>query len=102
MMEMTRVEVAIVAAEIEETAERLGWERERTRVASTGSRYIELCRMDGGKGEWVVVRVANHKKSRERWLTTLSWSPYELDEAMLYDLLAQPFGKVGDVFDLVT
>lgn len=98
--EMTNEQVKEAAAELTELAERLGWYRETTKIASTGSIYIDLKRKDGRRGEWLVVRVATHKQVYNRWMTTYSCSPYEYDEAMLIDVLSKPFGEVGDVFDL--
>lgn len=97
---MTREQVEEVAVELEELAARLGWRQEEKHVASTGSTYIELTRRQGGLKEWVVIRVATHKQVYHHWLTTYSYSPYELDEVMLIDILGRPFGKTGDVFEV--
>lgn len=97
---MTKEQVLEVVAELEEMAVRAGWCHEGTKLASTGSAYIELKRRQGTMGEWLVVRVATHKQVYGNWLTTLSWSPYELDERMIAEVLAKPFGEAGDVFEL--
>ena len=97
---MRKEELAEVAAELTQLAIRMGWSRDETRMASTGSIYIALSRREGNKTEYVVVRVATHKKVYNRWLRCISWSPYELDEMMVMDELSSPFGAVGDVFEV--
>ena len=47
--------------------------------------------------EWVVIRVADHKREYRRWLKTYSVSPQELSEERILEILARPFGEVGDV-----
>lgn len=96
--EMKREELAEIAAEIKNIACGLGWNQEDYYIASTGSIYLDLTRKHGEQKEWVVIRIADHKKVYNRWLTTYSWSPYEYNEEMLADVLKGEFGSVGDVF----
>jgi hypothetical protein len=97
---MTKEEVAVMAVELTHRASALGWNREETKVASTGSIYIELSRRRGNQIEWVVVRVATHKQVYHRWLRCISWSPFEYDEELLLAELGLEFGEVGDVFEV--
>ena len=83
-----------VTNEVQELAKKTGWEVRETRRAPTGSVYIELVR-DGR--EWVIIRVADHKKVYHRWLTTISIAPGDYWFEELESLLAKPFGEVGDV-----
>ena len=83
-----------MAKEVAEVARQLGWKVEQTRIASTGSIYVELVR-DGR--EWVVIRVADHVQVYHRWLKTYSVSPMELHVEDVKGILEKPFGEVGDV-----
>ena len=83
-----------IVEEVKALAKRVGWRVSETRLASTGSIYVELVRDDQ---EWVVIRVANHKRVYERWLTTYSIAPGDLWFEELEDILTKPFGEVGDV-----
>jgi hypothetical protein len=95
---MRKEEVKEVAVELTHEAIQLGWTREETRIASTGSIYIELSRRCGDKREWVMIRVADHKQVYDsQWIMIYSWSPYEYDEGMIRDILSGPFGEVGDI-----
>jgi hypothetical protein len=83
-----------MAKEVANVARQLGWKVDQTRIASTGSIYVELVR-DGR--EWVVVRVADHAQVYHRWLKTYSISPMEFHVEDMKDILGMPFGEVGDV-----
>jgi len=83
-----------IAQEVKALAKRVGWRVSETRLASTGSIYVELVRDDR---EWVVIRVADHKQVYQRWLTTISISPGDRWFEELEDILTKPFGDVGDV-----
>ena len=83
-----------ISEEVKALAKRVGWRVSETRLASTGSIYIELVR-DGR--EWVIIRVANHKQVYRRWLTTISIAPGDRWFEELEDILTKPFGEVGDV-----
>jgi len=97
---LKKEQVLEVVVELTELAVRLGWRQEEIHRASTGSVYIDFTRIQGDQKEWVVIRVATHKQVYHRWMTTYSYSPYEYDELMLQELLAKPFGEVGDVFGI--
>jgi hypothetical protein len=71
-----------------------GWRVRETRVASTGSVYLDIVR-DGT--EWCVIRVADHKRVYERWLITYSLAPGDLWWEELEEILDKPFGEVGDI-----
>lgn len=77
----------------------IGWKRVSVKVASTGSIYIELMRLQGDKAEWLVVRVANHKMVHRGWLKIYSLSPFEMRLNQIADVLSQQFGKAGDVME---
>lgn len=94
---MKREEISEMAVRITAMARERGWNRECVSLASTGSVYIELTRDCGDKKEWVVIRVADHKKVYGCWMTMYSCSPYELDENMVADILEGEAGKVGDL-----
>jgi len=83
-----------ISQEVKDLARRLGWRVDQTRVASTGTIYIEIVRE--GR-EWAVIRVADHIQVYHRWLKTYSISPLELHLEDMDDILGKPFGEVGDV-----
>ena len=83
-----------VSEEVKALVKRVGWRISETRVASTGSIYIEIVRNDH---EWAVIRVADHKQVYHRWLTTYSVAPGDLWFEELEEILTRPFGEVGDV-----
>jgi len=83
-----------IAQEVKALAERVGWRVNETRIASTGSVYVELVRRGQ---EWVVIRIANHKQVYHRWLITYSIAPGDLWFEELEEILTRPFGEVGDV-----
>jgi hypothetical protein len=87
---MNRVKIAADAASL---AKSVGWRVNETRIASTGSIYVELVR----NKEWVVVRVADHKQVYHRWLTTYSVAPGDLWFEELEGILSKPYGEVGDI-----
>ena len=82
------------AEDVRELARKCGWKVNGSRIALTGSVYIELVR-DGR--EWVIIRVADHKQVYHRWLTTISIAPGDLWFEELEGILSQPFGEVGDI-----
>ena len=86
-----------IAKDVVLLAERLGWRRTETKLASTGSVYVELVRKRHKLKEWVVIRIADHKKVYNRWLTTYSISRYEYNIDEIMDILGQSFGEVGDI-----
>ena len=100
LQKMTRQQVFQVAAQLIEIANILDWKMDEVVTASTGTIYIELTRRQGRHKEWVVIRVANHKQVFFHWMTTYSWSPYEYDDDMIFEVLMRPFGKTGDVFEV--
>jgi hypothetical protein len=83
-----------IALDLKQLAKSYGWSHSETRLASTGSIYVELVR-DGR--EWVVIRVADHKQVYNRWITTYSISPGNLHFEDVSEILDRPFGQVGDV-----
>ena len=89
-----------IADEVVEVAGLLGWRKASIKVASTGSIYVELTRLQGDKAEWLIVRVANHKMVHRDWLKIYSLSPYELKLSQIADVLSQEFGKAGDVMEM--
>ena len=98
---MTQEQVFEVSVELIELAKRVGWDLVEACTASTGTIYIELTRRQGKLKEWVVIRVATHKQVFFHWMTTYSYSPYEYDEKMIFEVLSKPFGETGDVFETV-
>jgi len=82
-----------VAIEDKDLAESLGWIISETRLASTGSIYIELKR----DTEWVVIRVSDHNQVYHKWLTTYSIAPGNLWFDDLPEILTRPYGAVGDI-----
>lgn len=82
-----------ISNEVKCLAESLGWTVYETRIAETGSIYVEIRR----RREWLVVRVADHKRVHTRWMTTLSLAPGDLWWDQLEGLLASCYGTVGDV-----
>ena len=82
-----------IAQEVRVLAESVGWYVNETRIASTGSIYVELNR----NNEWVVIRVADHKRVYFRWLTCYSIAPGDLWFEDLEEILKRPCGKVGDL-----
>jgi len=87
---MNRVKIA---TEVASLAESVGWRVNETRLASTGSIYVELER----NREWVVIRVADHKQVYFRWMTTYSVAPGNLWFEALEGILTKPRGEVGDI-----
>jgi hypothetical protein len=87
------VNIYKIALEVRKLAESLGWRISEVRVAYTGSTYVELVR----ENEWVVIRVADHKQVYHKWLTTYSIAPGNLYFEELEDILAKPYGEVGDI-----
>ena len=87
---MNRVDIA---REVRVLAESVGWHVNETRIASTGSIYVELDRND----EWVVIRVADHKRVYYRWLICYSIAPGDLWFEDLEEILRRPRGEVGDL-----
>ena len=90
------MDLPLIADEITIEAKKLGWKRSETRLASTGSVYIELIRGECVK-EWVVIRIADHKQFYHHWLTTYSMSPVEFTFDEILEILGKPFGEVGDI-----
>jgi hypothetical protein len=88
------IDLRRIASEVKAAASELGWRIEKTKIASTGTVYIDLVR---DQREWVVIRVADHKQQYYKWLTTYSLSPYEYSFEEIIDILEQPFGETGDV-----
>lgn len=88
------MELRDIAKEIVDVARELGWKVEQTKMALTGTVYVDLVR-DGR--EWVVIRIADHFQMYHRWLTTYSISPLELHLEDVVEILGREFGKVGDV-----
>lgn len=78
-----------------------GWKLVEARIASTGTCYIELSRRKKvgkkNKGEWVMIRVADHKVVYPGFIKTYSISPSELSVKAIRKILSKPFGEVGDV-----
>ena len=74
-------------------AESVGWKRYETRIASTGSIYIDIRR----DNEWCTIRVADHKQVYFKWLTTYSIAPGNLWFEDLEEILRKPYGSVGDI-----
>jgi len=89
-----KIDIRQIASEVKAAASEIGWRIEQTKLASTGSVYIELVRDDR---EWVVIRVADHKQVYHKWLTTYSLSPSEYSIEEIIEILNRPFGEVGDV-----
>jgi len=82
-----------IQKEVKSLAESMGWRVVETRIASTGSIYMDLNRKD----EWCVIRVADHKKVYNKWLTCYSVAPGDLWFEDLEELLSKSYGKVGDI-----
>ena len=82
-----------ISNEVKTLAESLGWHVYETRIADTGSIYVELYR---GR-EWVVVRVADHRRVYNRWMTTISLAPGDLWWHELENRLSAYYGTVGDI-----
>ena len=82
-----------IQKEVVSLARSVGWRVTEVRIASTGSIYIDLNRKD----EWVVIRVADHKKVYNRWLTCYSVAPGDLWFEDLEEVLSKPYGTVGDI-----
>jgi hypothetical protein len=74
-----------------------GWKLEEAKMAGTGSCYVELSRRRKERGEWVVIRVADHNQVYPGYIKTYSISPSELTFRYVRRLLSKPFGRVGDV-----
>ena len=91
------MDLAKIAGEVKALAKQLGWAINETRIASTGSIYIELVRGGPEEHEWLVVRVANHKQVYHRWITTVSIAPSDRWFEELEDILTLPYGDVGDI-----
>jgi len=83
----------LIAQEVRVLAESVGWYVNETRIASTGSIYVELVR----EQEWIVIRVADHKRVYTRWLTCYSVAPGDLWFEDLEDILQKPYGTAGDL-----
>ncbi len=64
-----------------------------TRIASTGSIYIDIRR----KNEWCTIRIADHRQVYHRWFITYSISHGDLWFEDLEEILTRPYGEVGDV-----
>lgn len=86
-----------VRYDVEELVVQSGWIINSTKIATTGSIYVEIVRNRDSEREWVVVRVANHKQVYHRWLITYSISPGDMWFEELEEVLLKPFGSVGDV-----
>lgn len=82
-----------ISKEVRVLAESVGWKVNETRVASTGSIYMDLVRKD----EWCVIRVANHKQVYFRWMVYYSIAPGNLWFEDLEEILKRPYGEVGDI-----
>lgn len=82
-----------IATEVASLAKSVGWRVNETRIARTGSIYVELER----NREWVVVRVADHKQVYFRWMTVYSVAPGDLWFEDLEEILKRPYGEVGDI-----
>jgi hypothetical protein len=82
-----------IGKEVEDLARSVGWKVSETRMASTGSIYIDLVRKD----EWCVIRVANHKQVYFKWMECYSIAPGDLWFEDLEDILNKPYGEVGDI-----
>jgi len=92
------MDLAKIADEVTDLARQVGWTITETRIASTGTIYVEMARSGPEeKEEWVVVRVANHKQVYQRWLTVISIAPGDRWFEELGEILTQPFGDVGDI-----
>lgn len=83
-----------IALDIKLEALRCGWSHSETRLASTGSVYVEIVR-DGR--EWAVIRISDHNQVYNRWITTYSISPGDLYFEEVVEILKKPFGDVGDI-----
>ena len=91
----------LIAQVVQRYALSLGWKLEEARIASTGTCYIELYRRKNVgkkvKGEWVMIRAADHKTVYPGSMKIYSISPSELSIKAVRKILRKPFGKVGDV-----
>jgi hypothetical protein len=78
-----------------------GWKVEEVKMASTGTCYIELSRRKKvgrrKKGEWVMIRLADHNKVYSSFIKMYSISPSEMSMKAVKKILAKPFGEAGDV-----
>ena len=94
-----RLKLLGIADDVCEVADLIGWRKVSVKVASTGSIYIELMRLQGGMAELLVVRVANHKIVHREWLKIYSLSPYEMKLSQIADVLSKKFGEAGDIME---
>ena len=94
-----RLKLLSIADEVCEVADLSGWEKVSVKVASTGSAYVELKRVQGNEAEWLMVRVANHRMVHRDWLRIYSLSPYEMRLSQIADVLSKQFGEVGDIME---
>ena len=95
-----RLKLLGIADDVCEVADLIGWRKVSVKVASTGSIYIELMRLQGGMAELLVVRVANHKIVHREWLKIYSLSPYEMKLSQIADVLSKKFGEAGDIMEV--
>lgn len=82
-----------ISNEVKDLVERLGWNVFETRIAETGSIYVELYR----RREWVIVKVADHKRVYCRWMMTLLLARGDLWWHQLKKVLSARYGTVGDI-----
>ncbi len=82
-----------ISNEIKVLAESVGWKVSETRIADTGSIYMDLVRKD----EWCVIRVADHKRVYFKWLICYSVAPGDLWFEDIKPILEKPYGQVGDI-----
>lgn len=87
----------MVAEDVIHLAEELGWKYVERHEASTKTTYIDFCREQDGKKEWIVIRIGDHKHFYDSWVTMYSIAPGELWFEELPEILKGEFGTVGDI-----
>ena len=89
--------LADIALEASSIAKKAGWTIKETRMARTGSIYIEIARKSSVSSEYVVIRVANHKQVYQRYLPVISIADGDRWLEELEEILTQPYGDVGEI-----